>query len=153
MSIHHDRYDAIVVGARAAPGAATTMLLARAGKHVAASSIAAGTAPTRCRRTRLQSGAGVLQLHRWGVLDRIGRGGDPGRSGGRRSRTPTSSWSFRSSRANGIDALYAGHAGPCSTPWLVDAALEAGVDVRFGVTVTGLQRDHDGTVIGVAGSR
>ena len=49
MSIHHHRYDAIVVGARAA-GASTAMLLARPGGRCSWST-AADTAPTRCRPT------------------------------------------------------------------------------------------------------
>ena len=50
----------------------------------------------------------------------------------------------------GVDALYA----PRRTvldPILVDAARDAGVEVRFGVTVTGLRRDSSGRVTGVVG--
>ena len=50
----------------------------------------------------------------------------------------------------GVDALYA----PRRTvldPILVDAARDAGVEIRFGVTVTGLRRDADGRVTGVVG--
>ena len=50
----------------------------------------------------------------------------------------------------GVDALYA----PRRTvldPILVDAARDAGAEVRFGVTVTGLRRDRNGRVTGVVG--
>jgi flavin-dependent dehydrogenase len=49
-----------------------------------------------------------------------------------------------------VDALYA----PRRTvldPILVDAARDAGVETRFGITVTGLRRDVDGRVTGVVG--
>ena len=50
----------------------------------------------------------------------------------------------------GVDALYA----PRRTvldPVLVDAAVAAGAEVRFGIAVTGLLRDEAGRVIGVTG--
>src|SRR5262249_26478727 len=53
--------------------------------------------------------------------------------------------------SNGVDALYA----PRRTvidPILATAAAEAGADVRFGVTVTGLTRGRDGRTNGVSGT-
>ena len=50
----------------------------------------------------------------------------------------------------GVDALYA----PRRTlldPILVDAARDAGAEIRFGVSVTGLRRDGTGRVAGVVG--
>ena len=50
----------------------------------------------------------------------------------------------------GVDALYA----PRRTvldPILVDAARDAGAEIRFGVSVTGLRRDRSGRVTGVVG--
>jgi len=50
----------------------------------------------------------------------------------------------------GVDALYA----PRRTVLdriLVDAAIAAGADVHFGVSVTGLDRDHSGRVVGIFG--
>jgi flavin-dependent dehydrogenase len=51
---------------------------------------------------------------------------------------------------HGVDALYA----PRRTildPLLVDAARASGADVRFGVTVSDVERDSDGNVVGVKG--
>src|SRR5690606_4525882 len=62
-----DRADVVVVGARVA-GAATAMLLARHGLDV----VVLDRAPegTDTLSTHALMRAGVLQLHRWGVLDR-----------------------------------------------------------------------------------
>src|ERR687897_1284149 len=139
-------YDVVVVGARAA-GAATAYLLARSGLHVLL--VDRGRYGTDTLSTHALMRGGVLQLSRWGLLDEIIAAGTP----------PVRRTTFRYADAVvpitvkssfGVDALYA----PRRTvldPVLVDAALAAGADVRFGVTVTGLQRDTDGSVIGVAG--
>ena len=62
------RYDVVVVGARAA-GASTAMLLARRGLSV----LAVDRTPygSDTMSTHSLARAGVLQLSRWGVLDRI----------------------------------------------------------------------------------
>ncbi len=62
------RYDAIIVGARGA-GAATAMLLARAGLRVLGVERSAHGSDTLSTHALMR--AGVMQLHRWGVLDRI----------------------------------------------------------------------------------
>ena len=67
-------YDVIVVGARAA-GAATAMLLARRGLKVLA--LERGRYGTDTLSTNALMRAGVLQLHRWGLLDRIREAGTP----------------------------------------------------------------------------
>jgi flavin-dependent dehydrogenase len=92
---------------------------------------------------------GVLQLARWGVLDRVAATGTPPVRG--------CVFHFGESRVDvpikpspGVPALYA----PRRTvldPILVDAAREAGAEVRTGVTVTGLLRGQTGRVTGVAG--
>jgi 2-polyprenyl-6-methoxyphenol hydroxylase-like FAD-dependent oxidoreductase len=93
--------------------------------------------------------AGTLQLHRWGLLDRVVAAGTP----------PVRRMEFRYGAARttvtlkplgGVDALYA----PRRTvldPILVGAAHQAGADVRFGVSVTGVRRDADGRVAGIIG--
>jgi flavin-dependent dehydrogenase len=92
---------------------------------------------------------GVLQLARWGLLDRVAAAGTP----------PVRGSVFHYGeevvdvpiKANaGVEALYA----PRRTvldPILVDAARDAGAETRFGATVTGLHRDADGRVTGVVG--
>jgi flavin-dependent dehydrogenase len=48
----------------------------------------------------------------------------------------------------GVDALYAPRRTVLDS-LIVDAAIAAGATVRFGITVTGLERDHVGRVSGV----
>ncbi|HEX6150296.1 NAD(P)/FAD-dependent oxidoreductase [Nocardioides sp.] len=140
------RYDVVVVGARPA-GAMTAMVLARAGLRV--------LMVDRCRygddtiSTHALLRAAVLQLKRWGLLDRVVAAGTPPvlasvfHYGEEQVEVPIKPQA-------GVDALYA----PRRTvldPILVDAAREAGVETRFGITVTGLHRDDDGRVTGVIG--
>ena len=147
QAMSYQPFDVVVVGARLA-GAATAMLLARYGVRVALvdrSRLAADTLSTHALMR-----AGVLQLHRWGLLDRVRAAGTP----------PVHRTTFRYHDAvvpitikpsNGVDALYA----PRRTvidPILVNAASEAGADVRFGITVTGLTRGCDGRPNGVTGT-
>jgi 2-polyprenyl-6-methoxyphenol hydroxylase-like FAD-dependent oxidoreductase len=136
-------YDVVVVGARVA-GAATAMLLARQGRRVLL--VDRGRYGTDTVSTHALMRAGVLQLQRWGLLDRIQAAGTPPvqrtvfhyESGDVRvTLKPTA----------GVDALYAPRRTLLDAV-LVDAAVEAGVDVRFGVRVTGLLRE-DGHVCGV----
>jgi flavin-dependent dehydrogenase len=146
--MHPDRprYDAVIVGARAA-GAATAMLLARAGLRVLVVDRSRYGADTLSTHALMRGG--VFQLHRWGLLDRIIDAGTP----------PIRRTTFRYAHddvtvtikpSHGVDALYA----PRRTlldPVLVDAAVAAGADVRYGVTVTDVRRDRTGRVIGVEG--
>ena len=67
-------YDAIVVGARCA-GAATAMLLARPGLNVLA--IDRGRYGADTLSTHALMRAGVLQLQRWGVLEKLRRAETP----------------------------------------------------------------------------
>ena len=141
-------YDAIVVGARAA-GAATAMLLGRAGKRVLLVDRSAYGADTLSTHALLRGG--VLQLHRWGLLDAIRRAGTPPI---RRTRfhygDDVVDVAIRAQ--HGFDALYA----PRRTVLdriLVDAAVDAGVDVMYGLRVTDLLRDRDGRVAGIRGKR
>jgi flavin-dependent dehydrogenase len=145
MPVHHPSYDAIVVGARAA-GAATAMLLARHGQRVLVVDRSRYGADTLSTHALMR--AGVLQLHRWGLLDRLVEARTP----------PIRRTTFRYAHddvaveikpSHGVDALYA----PRRTvldPVLVDAAFAAGADVRYGVTVTDVLRDRTGRVSGVA---
>lgn len=142
------RYDVVVVGARVA-GAATARLLARQGRRVLLLDRARPGTDTLSTHAILR--AGVLQLHRWGLLDRVIAAGTPP------IRRTTFSYGDAQhvvdlAPADGIDALYA----PRRTvldPILVEAAVESGVEARFRTSVTGLRRDGDGRVRGVEGRR
>jgi 2-polyprenyl-6-methoxyphenol hydroxylase-like FAD-dependent oxidoreductase len=139
-------YDVIVVGARAA-GAATAMLLARRGLEVLA--LDRGRYATDTLSTNALMRAGVLQLHRWGLLDKIREAGTP----------PVRAAEFHYGEdtvkvpikpADGVDALFAPRRSVLDRI-LVDAAREAGVEVQFGVSVDELQRNRSGRVVGIVG--
>jgi flavin-dependent dehydrogenase len=139
-------YDVVVVGARAA-GAATAHLLARSGLRVLL--VDRGRYGADTLSTHALMRGGVLQLSRWGLLEKIIAAGTP----------PVRRATFRYADAvvpatikpsYGVDALYA----PRRTvldPILVDAAAASGADVRFGIAVADLYRDRQGAVTGVVG--
>ncbi|MFW6051640.1 MAG: NAD(P)/FAD-dependent oxidoreductase [Myxococcota bacterium] len=137
------RYDAVIVGARCA-GAATAMLLARRGLRVLAVDKSPFGADTLSTHALMRGG--VLQLHRWGLLDAVREAGTP----------PVRTTSFHYGEETvaipieprrGVDALYA----PRRTvldPVLVAAARKAGAEVRHGVRLAGLVRNPGGRVCG-----
>lgn len=135
-------YDAIVVGARCA-GAATGMLLAQRGLDVLV--VEQGERGTDTLSTLALMRAGVLQLSRWGLLDRV-RDETPA------IRTTTFHYAdqaveIRIKPRDGVDALYA----PRRTlldPLLADAAEAAGADVRYRMRLLDLRRDGRGRVQG-----
>ncbi|GAB7007096.1 NAD(P)/FAD-dependent oxidoreductase [Nocardioides sp. AN3] len=139
------RYDVIVVGARVA-GASTAMLLARSGVSVLLLDRARPGTDTVSTHALMR--AGVLQLSRWGVLDRVVAAGTP----------PIASTTFRYSGSEpvtvgirpspGVDALYAPRRTVLDT-LLVQAAAAAGAEVRHDTAVTGLLWDRSGRVCGV----
>ncbi len=139
-------YDVVVVGARAA-GAAAAHLLARAGLQVLLVDRANYGADTLSTHALMRGG--VLQLRRWGLLDRVIAAGTPA------VRRVTFRYAGQVvpvdiKPAHGVDALYA----PRRTvldPILVDAAATAGAEVRFGVAVADVERDGSGAVTGVRG--
>jgi len=139
-------YDAIVVGARAA-GAATAMLLGRAGQRVLLVDRSEYGADTLSTHAVLRGG--VMQLQRWGLLDEIRSAGTPAI---RRTNVHYGDEVVEIALREqyGVDALYA----PRRTvldPLLVDAAFDAGVEVRYGVRVAGLRTAPDGRVRGITG--
>ena len=139
-------HDVVIVGARTA-GAATALLLARAGLDVLV--VDRGRYGLDTLSTHALMRAGVLQLHRWGLLDNVIAAGTP--------PVRRTTFSFTADRVRitikpsyGVDALYA----PRRTvldPILVDAARQAGADVEYGTIVTSVTRDRDGRVTGVRG--
>jgi 2-polyprenyl-6-methoxyphenol hydroxylase-like FAD-dependent oxidoreductase len=141
-----ERYDVVVVGARVA-GAATALLLARQGLRVLVLDRSRPGTDTLSTHALMRGGAALLQ--RWGVLDRIAAAGTPAVRQ-TRFHYPDETTVVTIKPAAGVDALYA----PRRTlldKLLVDAAVRAGAEVRFGVTVTGLSRDDAGRVTGVLG--
>lgn len=138
-------YDVIVVGGRVA-GAATAMLLARAGLRVLV--VDRANPGTDTLSTHQVQVPGVARLHRWGLLDRVVASGapptrevlfDPG-MGPLIGRYPT---------YEGVDALYS----PRRTvldPLLADAARAAGAEVRYRFIVDELI-SSGGRVTGIRG--
>ena len=142
-STHH---DVVVVGGRAA-GAATALLLARAGLDVLL--LDRTPADTTTLSTHALMPGGVVQLHRWGLLDAVVDAGTPAvrlatfHFGGEVLSMPIKP-------AHGIDAVYA----PRRTvlePILIDAATDAGAAIHHGTTVHSVIRDGAGRVVGVEG--
>jgi len=140
-----DNYDAIVVGARCA-GSPTAMLLARKGYRVLL--VDKATFPSDTMSTHVVHPPGLAALARWGLLDRLASTGCP----------PLEIYSFDfgpvtiTGRPRPIDGI--AHAyGPRRTildQILIDAADEAGVEVREGFTVDDVLA-HDGAVTGIRG--
>jgi flavin-dependent dehydrogenase len=141
----NNEYDAIAVGARCA-GSPVAMLLARNGYKVLAVDRAAF--PSDTISTHLVHPPGVAALRRWGLLDRLIATGCPpihtyaldmgpfviaGRPG--RADEPVA----YAPRRTVLDKL------------LVDAAAEAGAEVREGFVVESLARDPGGRVVGIRG--
>ena len=146
MKIGPDRRDVVIVGARCA-GAATALLLARRGLNVLV--LERGRRGTDTLSTHALMRGGAVLLRRWGLLERIAAAGTPPiRRTVFHYGDETVTVSIKP--AAGVDGLYA----PRRTlldAMLIDAAVAAGAEVRFGVDVTGLERDPTGRVIGVAG--
>ena len=139
MNAPHEEFDAVIVGARCA-GAATAMLMARAGLRVL---VVDRTHPSRdTLSTHALMRAGVLQLSRWGVLQQVVAAGTP----------PVTATTFhygdRTETLLLTEPLYAPRRTVLDTA-LLSAAREAGAQARFGVDVTDLCRDRTGRVTGV----
>ena len=139
----HRHHDVVVVGARAA-GSATALLLARMGHDV--TMLERAQFPSDTLSTHSISRSGVVQLSRWGLLDRVLASGAPA------IRQVTfhaagESVTRQVKRHAGVDLLVAPRRRVLDTI-VADAAQAAGSGVRFGVTVTGV-RHEDGRVVGV----
>jgi flavin-dependent dehydrogenase len=139
-------HDVVVVGARAA-GAATALLLARLGHDVVLLDRAIFPADTLS--THQIARTGVVQLHRWGLLQAVLDSGAPAI----REVTFTSaheSVTRRIKHRSAVDMLVAPRRYILDTI-VADAAAEAGVAVRFGATVSGVRLDDTGRAVGVYG--
>jgi menaquinone-9 beta-reductase len=138
------KFDAVIVGARCA-GAATAMLLARAGARVLL--LDKGAYATDTLSTHAMMRGGVLQLHRWGLLWRVIAAGTP----------PVRSTTFSYSEQDvtvpieerfGVSSLYAPRRVLLDRI-LVDAAADSGAQVEHGVRVDDVIADDSGRVRGV----
>jgi 2-polyprenyl-6-methoxyphenol hydroxylase-like FAD-dependent oxidoreductase len=136
-------YDAIVVGARVA-GSPIAMLLARKGYDVLL--LDRATFPSDTISTHLVHPPGVAALQRWGLLDDVVATGCPAIDTYAFDFGP-----FTLSGAPGADGAVS--YGPRRTlldKLLVDAAAEAGAEVREGFSVESMVFDDD-QVSGVRG--
>jgi flavin-dependent dehydrogenase len=138
---HH---DVLIVGARVA-GAATAMLLARAGARVLVVDQSREGSDTLSTHAFMRGG--IVQLSRWGLIDELRAAGTP----------PVRRTVIRYGDHEDVveikptphcDALYAPRRTTLD-PLLVAAARRAGAEVRFGVRVVGVLRDPAGRVRGV----
>jgi flavin-dependent dehydrogenase len=140
----NERYDAVVVGARCA-GAATAMLLARRGMSVLLFDRDRHGADTLSTLAMMR--AGVLQLHRWDLLDQV-------RATGAAAIRSTSFVygdeviSVPIKSRDGVDALYAPRRKVLDA-LLADAASAAGAEVRYGPRLADLVRSSNGRVTGI----
>ncbi len=137
-------WDVIVVGARVA-GAATAMLLARAGLRVLCVDRSRQGSDTLSTHALMRGG--VLQLTKWGLLDSVVAAGTPAvRRTVFHYGAEQSAVSLKP--AAGTDALYAPRRTVLDA-LLVDAAMRSGASVEFGTPVVGLCRAADDRVTGV----
>ncbi|MGZ4603774.1 MAG: NAD(P)/FAD-dependent oxidoreductase [Kineosporiaceae bacterium] len=138
-------YDIIIVGARVA-GSATALLAARRGLKVLV--LDRATFPSDTLSTHNIQISGVARLARWGVLDRLVAAGTPPT---RRVTLTVGGVRLAGAvpRYQGVDALYCPRRVLLDAV-LVEAAREAGAEVREGVVVEEIRRE-DGVVVGVRG--
>lgn len=143
MRPRHDRYDVLVAGARCA-GASTALLLARRGLRVLVVDPLPRGRDTLSTHALMRGGA--LQLHRWGLLDRVRAAGTPD------IRVTTFDYEDEVIPVpirpkDGVEALWA----PRRTvldPILSRAAEDAGAEVIHGLSLVSLSRDREGRVDG-----
>src|SRR4051812_22507926 len=128
--------EVVIIGARCA-GAATAMLLARAGVRVVV--VERGQYGADALSTHALMRAGVIQLHRWDVLQALRDAGTPAvRSAAFHYGDEVVEIPVKPQ--DGVDGLY----GPRRTVIdrvLVDAARASGAEVRFDTKLIDVIRD------------
>jgi 2-polyprenyl-6-methoxyphenol hydroxylase-like FAD-dependent oxidoreductase len=140
------RHDVVVVGARAA-GAATALLLGRLGHDVVL--VDRAVFPADTVSTHQIARPGVVQLHRWGLLEAVLASGAPAI----RQVTFTAAGESVTREVKhkaGVDLLVAPRRYILDTI-VAKAAAQAGVHIRLGDAVTGVRLDDAGRAVGVYG--
>jgi 2-polyprenyl-6-methoxyphenol hydroxylase-like FAD-dependent oxidoreductase len=137
-------YDAIIVGARCA-GSSTAMLLARKGYRVLV--VDRATFPSDTVSTHVMQPRAVGAFARWGLLDRLTATGCP--------PLHTYTYDFGPVTIAGAPGTTDGPVGYCPRrtvldKLLVDAAIEAGAEIREGFIVEEVLIDGD-RVAGIKG--
>jgi 2-polyprenyl-6-methoxyphenol hydroxylase-like FAD-dependent oxidoreductase len=137
-------YDAIIVGARCA-GSPTAMLLARKGFRVLV--VDRATFPSDTVSSHIVHPPAAAALARWGLLDRLMATGCP--------PIHTYAFDFGPFTISGSPGAPDAPAACCARrtvldKLLVDAAAEAGAEIREGFTVAEVLIE-DGTVVGIKG--
>jgi flavin-dependent dehydrogenase len=142
-----ERFDTIVVGGRCA-GAVTAMLLARAGQRVLV--LEAGRANSDTLSAHALMRAGVLHMHRWGLLEAIQAAGTPPIH-----RIHRTEFHYGNDVEivdvrpdTGVTALYAPRRTVLDQV-LADTAERAGAQIRTGARVTEVLSGSDGRLSGV----
>lgn len=125
-----NEYDAIVVGARCA-GSPTAMLLARKGHKVLL--VDKDRFPSDTLSTHMVHPPGIALLQQWGLLDRLIATGCPAIQRYKYDFGPFTI-AGRPRPAEGVDVGY-GPRRVILDKLLIDAAAEAGAEVREGFTV------------------
>jgi 2-polyprenyl-6-methoxyphenol hydroxylase-like FAD-dependent oxidoreductase len=139
-------YDVVIVGARPA-GAATAMLLARAGLRVAA--VDRARFPSDTLSTHQVQLPGVACLARWGLLDAVIASNCPATRTARFDPGPVA-FGGHYPCFNGVDAVYSPRRTVLDTI-LVTAARSAGAEIIEGFDATDVMM-ADGRAIGIRGA-
>jgi len=139
-------YDVIIVGTRVA-GAATAMLLARRGLKVLA--VDRATFPSDTLSTHQVQVPGCAALARWGLLDQVLAAGTPPTRTVRFDH-PAAAFSASIREFEGVDLMCSPRRLLLDTI-LVDAARQAGAELRDSFIVEELSRDAAGAVTGLRG--
>ena len=146
MPTHRHRHDIVVVGARAA-GAATALLLARLGYDVVL--VDRAVFPADTVSTHQIARTGVVQLHRWGLLEAVLDSGAPAIRQVTFTVEGQSTTRAIKDKA-GVDLLVAPRRYILDT-LVAETAAAAGADLRLGVTITGVHLNDAGRATGVYG--
>lgn len=139
-----EAYDAIIVGARCA-GSPTAMLLARKGYRVLV--VDRATFPSDTVSTHIVQPLGAAALARWGLIDRLTATGCP--------PIHTYSFDFGPFTISGAPGTKDAPVAYCPRrtvldKLLVDAAVDAGAEIREGFIVEEILVEH-GRVVGIKG--